>query len=425
MNSNKHLQKRGGLAIMVVVFCVLVLAILGIGLLTLGYQTRLRAVKTASEIIARSAADAGLARVVYMANVNLINGTLKTVTYPIQIITNQSLEGSQDTYTANYSATYTYYLNLAGGIPPWSDQYHLFDANGVGTCSRDGTQRTVHAWLGWQSPFMNAIGVKGNITLSGNPPTLITPWVTANPPQPTTLFPPLTVRTNSTNANAITMSGSAQINGDAAVGVGGDPSTAIKTSGFASITGARYAASTQQPFSSVSAPSGLPNNGSLSLSGNTTTLSSSGRYSSITMSGSAIVNITAPITLYVTGSVDISGFAQLNITSTGSLTLCLGGSMTNSGFSQINNLTQIPANLQMYGLDTCTSVTLSGFSPIYAAVYAPNADITLSGINNFYGAFEGKTFTKSGSTMLYYDASLRNLRLNLPGASLVVTRWWE
>ncbi len=122
MNSNKHLQKRGGLAIMVVVFCVLILAILGIGLLTLGYQTRLRAIKTASEIIARSAADAGLARVVYMANVDLLNGTLKTVTYPIQITTNQSLEGTEDTYTANYSATYTYYLGFpTDGTAPWSD----------------------------------------------------------------------------------------------------------------------------------------------------------------------------------------------------------------------------------------------------------------------------------------------------------------
>jgi hypothetical protein len=52
------------------------------------------------------------------------------------------------------------------------------------------------------------------------------------------------------------------------------------------------------------------------------------------------------------------------------------------------------------------SWTLSGGSGAYFAVYAPTANITLSGSGDIWGAIVGKTFSSSGGSRVHYDEAL-------------------
>ena len=52
------------------------------------------------------------------------------------------------------------------------------------------------------------------------------------------------------------------------------------------------------------------------------------------------------------------------------------------------------------------ALTISAGSALYANIYAPQSDITLSGSGNIYGYIVGKSVTASGSAAIYYDLSL-------------------
>ena len=52
--------------------------------------------------------------------------------------------------------------------------------------------------------------------------------------------------------------------------------------------------------------------------------------------------------------------------------------------------------------------------PLYANIYAPQSDVTLSGSGSIYGSIVGKSITMSGSSSIIYD-----LGLVPPGSSAI------
>jgi hypothetical protein len=48
-------------------------------------------------------------------------------------------------------------------------------------------------------------------------------------------------------------------------------------------------------------------------------------------------------------------------------------------------------------------VTISGSSDLYAEVYAPQSDVTISGRGGFFGSVIGSTLTLSGSGGVHFD----------------------
>ena len=128
---------------------------------------------------------------------------------------------------------------------------------------------------------------------------------------------------------------------------------------------------------------------------------------SIAINGQGYVSVTGKVILYVKYKIGIGGQGMLN-----------------SG---------VPADLQIYGLPTCTSVAISGNGGLKAAVYAPQADIVLNGGGNndeedpntgqVFGALAGKTVSFNGfGTVLHYDEALQNVKGTVIGFR---TKTWE
>jgi hypothetical protein len=201
------------------------------------------------------------------------------------------------------------------------------------------------------------------------------------------------VGTDSVAAAAISLTGNARVNGNAAVGPGGNTSAGISVTENAAITGVQglEAAAWNLPLSTI--PSGVTNQGALSISGTQVMNLPMGVYwfSSISITGNARLQATGPVKIYVTGNVNIAG----------------------NGVSTASNK---PPNMLIYGTadpnnpaNRTTSVSIGGNGNFYGAVYAPEATITAHGNGAVFGALTGKTVTLNGNGGLHWDEALQNL----------------
>ncbi len=180
------------------------------------------------------------------------------------------------------------------------------------------------------------------------------------------------VGTNSIVAGTVTLSGNARINGDVMVGPGGNTNTIVTTSGNATVTGTKSAASSTTVLTTPT--TSLVSAGAMSLSGNNNLSLSTGtyHYSSLSISGNARLTTTGEVTIYVAGTVSISG----------------------NGTASYQSL---PKNLKIYSTGT-SSVSVSGNGNTYAAIYAPRSSVAVSGNGAIYGAIVGNTVSMSGRT---------------------------
>lgn len=71
----------------------------------------------------------------------------------------------------------------------------------------------------------------------------------------------------------------------------------------------------------------------------------------------------------------------------------------------VNN-TKDPRNLVIFGASALQTVNLSGGTSIYALVYAPNANISISGGQNTYGSLIGNTVNISNGSSVHFDEIL-------------------
>ena len=118
--------------------------------------------------------------------------------------------------------------------------------------------------------------------------------------------------------------------------------------------------------------------------------------------------------LYVKGNVDISGLVIL--APGASLTLYVKG--PNCTLLGTYDKSDIPAEFLLYGLPSLKALDVSGFA---AAVYAPNANLTLNGKADFYGAAVVNSATFNGHSSFHYDECLSSLT----GFSYTVSSWNE
>lgn len=123
------------------------------------------------------------------------------------------------------------------------------------------------------------------------------------------------------------------------------------------------------------------------------------------------------IRIHLTGGIDLGGSNTIKIIQpsgggTYRVELYVDGPSINfAGTEDANGTAGAKSvNLQIYGLPTVTSVNFNGNCETHAAVYAPNANITVNGGGNkaFYGSMVGKTFLANGGIDIHYDESLAN-----------------
>lgn len=102
----------------------------------------------------------------------------------------------------------------------------------------------------------------------------------------------------------------------------------------------------------------------------------------------------------------------------------MSGSLKLSGGSSGGAFNSRPENFQYFGGTNLTSIEYSGTSDFYGVIYAPQADMRLSGGGsgvNFVGSFLVKSLTMNGGYNIHYDTSLVGLYWGL----FVAGSWQE
>jgi hypothetical protein len=115
--------------------------------------------------------------------------------------------------------------------------------------------------------------------------------------------------------------------------------------------------------------------------------------------------VTGNAALIVTQDFKVSGSGYVLIVPDARLTLYVGGAIDISGGGLINE-TALASHCQIIGLPSNTSIALKGNSAFYGAINAPQADVTIGGTADAYGALICRTFTGVGSGNFHYDRAL-------------------
>jgi len=396
MNKIRQSKKRGS-AIPLAMLVVVILLAMGTGLLRLGLGSRVISIRTASNITAQCAADAGLTKALFEMNEKLKVETWDDSTLPLG--TNISLPNCDAVFS------YTVTGDLGSG----------YTIQSTGNSNR--AQRTVSCTLQLQGPFEAAIFADGYITLYNS---ATVDWYNYDADDAN-----MKVGTNSTADGSVNLANSATIKGDVAVGVGGDPDTAIDLGNSAVIEGQTSALSQEVELPPITVPEAidsLPSGGTIN---NDTTISSSGKYSSIDLGNSETVIISGDVTLYITGDITLGNSAELQIEEGSSLTLYLGGDFEGKNSSAVNNETKDARSLQIYGLESCQDMRFKNSSDLYGTIYAPNADVIMDNSAKVYGAVVAESFDMKNSGVFMYDASLRDVSINDEAVYFTITNWHE
>ena len=231
------------------------------------------------------------------------------------------------------------------------------------------------------------------------------------------------------DAGAIQLANGVTVNGDIVVGMGGDPDVVIDAT-WATITGDTYSMTEFYELSSVVVPEQLevlPSGGTIT---GDTTITDSAKYDSINLGNSKIITIDGPVSLYVVGDVILKNSAELQIVDATTnpdayLILYLGGEVDVKNNGNINNLSADASSFQLYGLDTCESISLKNASDLYGTIYAPNANVEMNNSANLYGAVVADSFVQHNSATFNYDASLRDVSTINWGVYFVIENWSE
>ena len=75
------------------------------------------------------------------------------------------------------------------------------------------------------------------------------------------------------------------------------------------------------------------------------------------------------------------------------------------GGGAVINLNKSPRQLTIYGTETMQQAKVHGNADFYGTLYAPTAEVVLTGTTDFYGAAMGKSI--AAGSRLHYDECLK------------------
>ncbi len=411
----KHVQsRRRGAATPLAVVAILILLALGVGLLNLGFQGRVYSFRTASDIAARCAADAGLAMALFEMNQKLQVKPFKEGTLPEAI----EMKLPYSTEVCSYKVT----GNLSSG--------YTIESTGVSGSAR----RTVRAAIGLQSAFSHAILTKQSLILKSG--TIVDGY---NSLDPSDTDIDVGIGSQSASGSSVILNMGTTVKGD--VFVAGNLSSAIKDLG-ARVTGDKYAAA-PDPLPRVTAPA-LPDMGTISAAGQTVkiTPANSGTYSSIdlqlletkvkgeeTSTPALLVVEGGDVVLHVTGDIQLGNSCEIVVMDNSTLTIYADGNIHCRNGSGINteNPPEEAETLQIYATGTGSQFfDIKAKSQFTGVIYAPDADVDLYANGDAYGSIVARDFEYKAGGNFYYDEALQKKNtVNDEAVQFVVTRWSE
>jgi len=402
VNRKKPAQsKKPAFAIPLAMLAVIILSVIGAGLLSLGMHGRLFAVRTASDIAARCAADAALTKAVFE-----MNEKLKVTPWD-----DSSLPQATDETLPNSDAIFSYTVT--------GDIINGFTVECIGKSGLAEKRITFNLEL--QGPFETAIFADTTINLKNG---TIVDWYNYGENEGN-----LQIGTNSTEPAGIDLKNGVTVNGDVVVGAGGDPDVVINAT-WATITGETYALAQKYELPPITVPQylqELPSQGTIE---DTTTITTSGKYDEIDLENDNIITIDGPVILYIIGDIILKNSAELQVVDAdtnpdASLVLYLGGDAEVKNSGAINTRAEDAKKVKIYGLDSCESIVLKNDSDFYGAIYAPNADVVMYNSADVFGAVVARSFEQKNSATFNYDASLRDVSVDDEPVRFVVTQWRE
>jgi len=435
LNKNRSKKYRRGSILGAVIVIGLCLALLGFGMLKMGFGSRVNSAISVSSITAREAADAGIAKALYEMNFNF------PAEPPIQLGTD--FPGTLD----NSDATYTYRVD--DPFPADNGNYLI-----TSTGFSDRGQRVVYAI----TDFVNDIrfGIIVSETLELKQGTLIDGY-DSNSVGGYDPADPCLVRigTNSIEENAIILRNNVVITGDVLVGVGGDPDSVIQMLGSPGPSmKAKYAM--REPYKWVvkTPPPGLPLGEPINFVADPNfplypqgvfTITRSGVYDNITVGQGQLLRIESEILpselyLIINGDLTLGQGSELRIEGVPltpatwtTTTIFLGGNLNGSNSNGINNETDKPINFYLYGTGSNQTWIIKNDTDFYGVYNGRFADIEIRAKGAIYGSVAGRNFrldTAEGGQPdpevyfgVHYDVDLENWVGTDIGYD--IRRWWE
>lgn len=397
-------SKREGFILPLVIIVMVIMVTVGFGMLSLGYNARMLAVRQAEDTYSISAAEAGVTHIVSRMNEKLAeddewnNTTLFTLNIP-------------ETELPNSYASY--FVKISG------DPTSGFVITSTGTCG--SATRTFYALTLLRGVFDYGILARNTITLKASSSAMGYNLKTGEMGLPTILA---TARTQ--GEGCINLNG-AYVNGSVLVGPYGNTDELIVNEGV--ITGIKGNMETFPKFPEVSAPADLADKGTIeNRSAVLLGASGSGRYDNIKLQGNQILEIEGDVVLHVTGDVVVPNFTQIKIKEASSLTLYVDGRFEVKDNAIISNLTERPEKFKLFGSAAIEQEiiinTVFRTGDFHGVVYAPNAKVTMAVRGDLYGSFVCDSFELNSASTFYHDRSISK-DVNQDGVYFGIGRWYE
>lgn len=399
---------------------VLVLTILAAGILlrSVNESANVRRVATSTE--AFWSAEAGVQKSVYDYNYNNCNSFVQQGS-STHCVTCSNCGVSNKTLAVSITSSCDYDVTINN-----SNTIMTSTASCPNRSATNPIKRVVQASMGITSPFAYAAFAKNSVNLSNN--TFVDSYISSNGAYSNaTSLPNGDVGTNGTGAGTIVVNNNATVEGNVSTGSGG--TVTVGSGGL--ITGTTTH-NNNVLLPDVSVPStltGLVSGGTYSFSnGQTKTLTAGAyKYTNISMGNNATLNITGGIVqIYLTGvsALTASNNTVVNIASGSSLQIYVDGVLNINNNVALNVSGNLPKNLQIYSTYSgANGMQINNNSHIYAAVYAPNTDISIGNNGDIFGSLIGKTVVASNNAAVHYDETLKTITTT--SGTTGVTNWQE
>lgn len=218
----------------------------------------------------------------------------------------------------------------------------------------------------------------------------------------------------------------AKVTGPPPPAVGGTPASV-------SIDANRIGPAPYQPVFDVVTPAAatplpsFPTSGTINSIGTTgATIAAKYYATSVSLTGSQVLNIDGPVVLVISGALSIGNSAKIviNNVANASLEIHVGTDLALGG-SGIDNRTRLPKNLAIFEIanSSIANWDMSTSTPFYGVIFTPDQLLTIGYAQTIYGSLVARAVTFNLSPTFHYDMSLRHATfagLNTPYAVTVV-----
>ena len=403
-DSSRIHRGSGGFALATMLCTVVILLIIGMGILSVGLQSRGFAVRSSSDIAARCAADAGVTKALFE-----MNEKLKVIPWDGSNLPEVSGEA-----LPNSDAIYSY--AVAGDL---TNGYNLKSKGAYGLRGK-----TIGCSLSLVGPFERAILAQENVILKAG---MLIDGYNSGDPLDTDID--VQVGTTSVLPDSIVLNMGVVVKGNVAVGVGGNVGSVIKDLGAS--TYRKYSMLQEVELPLITPPELVDTGLDIKVQGATITVgpTDNGQYGEIELKNAAnpgILEVTGgDVVLYITGDISLGQSCEIVIKDGSTLALYLEGDLDADNNAGFNN-ESLPSSFKLFGTSTEEqSFVLRAKSESLGAIYAPNADIVVMADSDIYGSVTANNIVMMASGNFYYDVALRTVTTDDDAVRFVIRQWRE